>query len=183
MNIVLVHGAWADASSWRRVIPFLLRAGHRVVAPQLRLTTLADDVATTRRALEELDGPTVLVGHSYGGAVISGAGYRVDNVAALVYLAAFAPDEGETLGDIVARFRRLDSADDLIADAAGFLFIDRDRFAQDFAQDLDPLDARILAAVQKPIAATILAVTALVIAWPLVRSFLPMPAIEEKPGS
>jgi pimeloyl-ACP methyl ester carboxylesterase len=92
-NIVLVHGFFADGSSWNKVIPILQNAGHRVIAVQLPLHSLADDVATVNRAIELVGGPSILVGHSYGGNVITDAGYNNPNVTGLVYLAAFAPDE------------------------------------------------------------------------------------------
>ena len=98
-NIVLVHGAFSDGSTWRKVIPILTDAGHRVIAAQLPLHTLADDVATVKRAIEQLGGPTILVGHSYGGEVITNAGYNNPNVTGLVYIAAIAPDGGETGND------------------------------------------------------------------------------------
>ena len=94
MNIVIVHGAWADASSWSKVIPILQKAGHRVIAVQLPLHSLADDVATVKRAIELVGGPTILVGHSYGGIVITNAAYNNPNVKGLVYVAAFAPNDG-----------------------------------------------------------------------------------------
>jgi pimeloyl-ACP methyl ester carboxylesterase len=93
-NIVLVHGSWVDGSFWRKVIPFLQNAGHKVIAAQLPLHSLADDVATVNRAVDLVGGPTILVGHSYGGFVITNAGYNNQNDTGLVYLAAFAPDEG-----------------------------------------------------------------------------------------
>lgn len=92
-NIVLVHGAWADGSSWSKEIPILKSAGHKVIAVQLPEHSLADDVRTVKRAIEHIGGPTILVGHSYGGAVITNAGYKNPNVKGLVYVAAFAPDE------------------------------------------------------------------------------------------
>jgi pimeloyl-ACP methyl ester carboxylesterase len=100
-NIVLVHGFWADDSSWSKEIPILKNAGHQVIAVQLPLHSLADDVATTKRAVEQLGGPTILVGHSYGGFVITNAAYNNPNVTGLVYIAGFAPDEGESLNDYV----------------------------------------------------------------------------------
>ena len=100
-NIVLVHGFWADGSSWSKVIPILRNAGHQVVAVQLPLHSVADDVATVKRALEQLGGPIILVGHSYGGFVITNAAYNNPNVTGLVYVAALAPDEGESLNDFV----------------------------------------------------------------------------------
>jgi pimeloyl-ACP methyl ester carboxylesterase len=96
-NIVLVYGSWVDRSFWRKVIPILQNAGHRVIAVQLPLHSLADDVATVKLAVDLVGGPTILVGHLYGGFVITKAGYNNQNVTGLVYLAAFAPDEGENL--------------------------------------------------------------------------------------
>jgi pimeloyl-ACP methyl ester carboxylesterase len=101
MNIILVHGAWADASSWSKVIPILQKAGHRVIAVQLPEHSLADDVATVKRAIELVRGPTVLVGHSYGGEAVTNAAYNNANVKALVYVAAFAPNEGQSLSNFV----------------------------------------------------------------------------------
>jgi pimeloyl-ACP methyl ester carboxylesterase len=95
-NIVLVHGLWADGSSWSKVIPILENAGHKVIAVQLALHSLADDVATVKRAIDLVGGPTILVGHSFGGFVITTAGYNNQNVTGLVYVSAFAPDEGES---------------------------------------------------------------------------------------
>jgi pimeloyl-ACP methyl ester carboxylesterase len=101
MNIILVHGAWADASSWSKVIPILQKAGHRVIAVQLPEHSLADDVATVKRAIQLVHGPTVLVGHSYGGEVITNAAYNNPNIKSLVYVAAFAPNEGQSLRSFV----------------------------------------------------------------------------------
>jgi pimeloyl-ACP methyl ester carboxylesterase len=104
-NVLLVHGAWVDGSIWNQVIPILQQRGHNVVAVQLPLTSLAEDVAWTRHVLaERLQGPTILAGQSYGGSVISGAATGVDNVISLVFVAAFAPDEGENLVDLNSRF-------------------------------------------------------------------------------
>ncbi|MDT5334299.1 MAG: hypothetical protein QOF31_5596 [Mycobacterium sp.] len=101
LNIVLVHGAFAHGSHWRPIIPGLYQAGHRVMAAQNPLTSLADDIANTRKLAEWMGGPTLLVGHSYGGAVITGAG-RVANVVGLVYLAAFAPAQSESVNRVLA---------------------------------------------------------------------------------
>ena len=98
-NIVLVHGGWADGSGWYKQIPILEQAGHKVIAVQLPLHSLADDVETVKRAISHIGGPVTLVGHSYGGAVITNAAYNNPNVTGLVYVAAFAPDEGQTIGD------------------------------------------------------------------------------------
>ena len=100
-NIVLVHGGWADGGSWSKVIPTLTNAGHRVIAVQLPLHNAVEDIATVKRAVELVGGPTILVGHSYGGYVITNAGANNPNVTGLVYIAAFAPDEGEALGTFV----------------------------------------------------------------------------------
>jgi len=153
-NVLLVHGAWVDGSSWSRVIPILQRHGHTVVAVQLPLTSLPDDVAWTRHVLaERLQGPTVLAGHSYGGAVISGAATGVPNAVGLVYASAFAPDEGETLGGLNARFPAPPGLAFAQPDSLGFLWFDPAAIPGNFAQDLPVADARVLAATQKPIAA------------------------------
>jgi pimeloyl-ACP methyl ester carboxylesterase len=147
-NIVLVHGAWADGSSWSKVIPILENEGHKVIAVQLPLHSLADDVATVKRAIEQLGGPITLVGHSYSGAVITNAGYNNPNITGLVYIAAFAPDEGQSLSDFVdvTKFPK----DLLISDSGGFLYINPDMFHGSFAQDVDTAEADIMAVVQKP---------------------------------
>src|SRR5215217_3133749 len=147
-NIVLVHGAWADGSSWSKVIPILQNAGHRVIAVQLPLHSVADDVATVKRAVDLVGGPTILVGHSYGGFVITNAGYNNQNVTGLVYLAAFAPDENESL----LTFMDPESLPPgfLVFDSGGFAYINPDMFHQALAQDADLTEAGIMAAVQKP---------------------------------
>jgi pimeloyl-ACP methyl ester carboxylesterase len=147
-SIVLVHGAWADGSFWRNVIPILQNEGHRVIAAQLPLHSVADDVATVKRAIELVGGPTILVGHSYGGFVITNAGYNNQNVTGLVYLAAFAPDEGESLNDFVPAESLPPGF--LVIDSGGFAYINPDIFAQALAQDADLTEAGIMAAVQKP---------------------------------
>jgi pimeloyl-ACP methyl ester carboxylesterase len=153
-NVLLVHGAWVDGSSWSRVIPILQRRGHNVVAVQLPLTSLAEDVAWTRHVLaERLQGPTVLAGHSYGGAVISGAATGVKNVIGLVFASAFAPDEGETLGGLNTRFPPPPGLAHAQPDSLGFLWFDPAAIPANFAQDIPVTEARVLAATQKPIAA------------------------------
>src|SRR5215470_3275162 len=141
-NVLLVHGAWVDGSLWNRVIPVLQQHGHNVVALQLPLTSLADDVAWTRHVLaERLQGPTVLVGQSYGGAVISGAATGVDNVISLVFAAAFAPDEGETLVELNSKFAAPPALAHVQPDSLGFLWFDPAAFPDNFAQDLPVQDA------------------------------------------
>jgi pimeloyl-ACP methyl ester carboxylesterase len=153
-NVLLVHGAWVDGSSWNAVIPILQRLGHTVVAVQLPLTSLADDVAWTKHVLaERLQGPTVLAGHSYGGAVISGAATGVPNAIGLVYASAFAPDEGETLGGLNAQFPPPPGLAFAQPDSLGFLWFDPAAIPANFAQDIPLAQAQVLAAVQKPIAA------------------------------
>lgn len=151
-NIVLVHGFWADGSSWSKEIPILKNAGHQVIAVQLPLHSLADDVATTKRAVEQLGGPTILVGHSCGGFVITNAAYNNPNVTGLVYIAGFAPDEGELLNDYVKTWPKdfLKTLDNVKPDSGGFSFINQEKFRESFAQDVDGTEADILAVAQKP---------------------------------
>src|SRR6476660_8989034 len=155
INIVLVHGAGADASSWSKVIPVLLNAGHKVIAVQLSLYSMADDVATVKRAIDLLGGPTILVGHSYGGMVISNAAYNNPNVKGLVYVAAFAPDQGQSLGNFVD-IKKVPK-DLFIIDSGGFSYINPAMFAGAFAQDVNSAEAGIMAIVQKPFSTSIFA--------------------------
>lgn len=149
-NIVLVHGAWADGSSWSGVVERLQAADYNVTAVQLPLTSLADDVASVRQVLVAQTGPTIVVGHSYGGVVIGELGADAPNVVGLVYVAAFALDEGGSVQGLLA-----DGAPPSLAslhpDAQGFLWFDPAGFVEFFAPDVDPVQARVLAAVQKPI--------------------------------
>jgi pimeloyl-ACP methyl ester carboxylesterase len=147
-NIVLVHGGWADGGSWSKVIPTLTNAGHRVIAVQLPLHNTDEDIATVKRAVELVGGPTILVGHSYGGYVISNAGSNNPNVTGLVYIAAFAPDEGESLGTFVTPDMLPPGI--LIADSAGLTYINPDMFHDAFAQDVNMTEADIMAIAQKP---------------------------------
>jgi pimeloyl-ACP methyl ester carboxylesterase len=145
-NIVLVHGAYADGSCWSDVIGRLQHVGLRVTAVQNPLTSLADDVAATRRILALQDGPTVLVAHSWGGMVISEAG--VDPmVSALVYVAARAPDVGEDYTALAARFPTPPASAGLVR-SGGFAQLSEEAFLRDFAGDIEPAKARILYAVQ-----------------------------------
>jgi len=151
-NVLLVHGAWADGSSWSKVIPILQEAGYNVVAAQLHLQTLADDAETTRRAAEALDGPVLLVGHSYGGAVITEAAHLCPNVIGLVYVAGFALDAGESLGILSSTSPITPpGAVAFRPDKYGFLWIDRELFPDNFCQDVDKEESRIMAAIQKPL--------------------------------
>lgn len=165
VNVVLVHGAWADGSSWSNVIPLLQEKGYNVTAVQIPLTSLADDAAVTRRVLAMQNGSTILVGHSYGGAVITEAGTNASNVVGLVYISAFAPDEGEVLGELNGRMPAAPGQANLRPDAYGFLWIDPKAFPESFAQDVDPVQARVMAAVQKPLSASIFGEKATQAAW------------------
>ena len=151
LNIVLVHGAFGDGSHWEHIIPGLCHAGHRAMAAQNPLTSLADDVANTRKLVEWMGGPTLLVGHSYGGAVITGAGHA-SNVAGLVYIAAFAPDEGESVSRLVGADPAPGLASIGPAYDDGFLWHDQDTFHDSFCQDLDHTESMVLATTQRPTA-------------------------------
>lgn len=152
-NVLLVHGAFADASNWNQVIKLLQKEGHNVLAVQLPLTSLADDVAVTRQVLASLVGPTVLVGHSYGGAVITGAGTGASNAIGLVYASAFVPAEGKSLVEVSNQAAPPEAISRTIPSyRAGFAWIDPPYFPQAFAADVDPVQARIMAVTQKPIA-------------------------------
>ena len=142
-NVVLVHGAWADGSSWSRVIPLVQKQGLNVVAAQLPLTSVDADIVVTKSLLATLKGPVVLVGHSYGGIVISGAANGVPDVKALVYIAAFGLDEGESIEGLGKQGPAPSGAAQIRPDDHGFLWINRDGFAQAFAADVDPVEAQV----------------------------------------
>jgi pimeloyl-ACP methyl ester carboxylesterase len=147
-NIILVHGLWADGSSWSKVIPILTKAGYRVIAVQLAAHSLADDVATVKRAIDLVGGPTILVAHSFGGFVITNAGYNNRNVTGLVYVSAFAPDEGES----AVKFVPVASLPPglLVFDSGGFAYLNPKMFHEAFVQDANATEAETLAVVQKP---------------------------------
>ena len=150
-NIVLVHGSWADGSGWNDVIQRLQQRGFHVTAVQIPLTSLAEDVARTRAVLAEQDGPTILVAHSYGGAVISQLGADAPNVIGLIYVAGFAPDEGETINDLVAQAPPTPALAAIYPDSTGYLWLTREGFEQHFASGVNSKQARVLAAGQKPV--------------------------------
>jgi pimeloyl-ACP methyl ester carboxylesterase len=147
-NIILVHGGWADGSSWGKVITILKNAGHKVIAVNLPLHNLADDVATVIRAVELIGKPAILVGHSYGGEVISNAGYNNPNVTGLVYIAAFAPDEGQSLSTFVDAKSFPEGF--LVLDSAGLAYINSAMFHDRFAKDVPQPEADIMVVAQKP---------------------------------
>lgn len=168
-NVVLVHGAYADGSSWAKVIPLLQKAGLHVTAVQNPLTSFQDDVDATKRVLALQDGPTVLVGHSYAGMVISQTG--VDpKVSALVYVSARAPDAGEDFTALAAKYPKPPASAGLVH-AGGFGQLSEDAFVHDFAGDLKPTEAKALYAVQGRISDTLFAVKTTEAAWKTKPSF------------
>ena len=169
-SIILVHGAFADATGWQHVIPLLERQGYFVTAVQNPLKTLEDDIATTRRLIDAQEGRVVVVGHSYGGVVITGAAAGSDKVDALVYIAAFAPDAGEPIGPLLERYPSAIGAA-LRPDAAGFLSIDRASFREVFAGDVEETEARVMAATQKPISGAIFGAAVSAPAWKTIPSW------------
>ena len=153
-NVVLVHGAWADGSSWSSVIERLQADGYHVTAPQFPLTALADDVARLRQVLALQDGPTVIVGHSYGGQVMTALGNDAPDVVGLVYIAAFGIDEGESLGGLLAQGPPTPALAHQFVDERGFVWLTEDDFVNHFAGDVDPVKAKALYAVQQPLSAS-----------------------------
>ena len=149
VSVVLVHGAWADGSSWSKVVERLKARGISAVAAPLPLTSLHDDVAALNRTLERIDGPVVLAGHAYAGAVIGST--RADNVKALVYVAALAPAEGETVGDVFYRGDAHPLAPKLSPDQHGLIWLPEEAFAAAFAQNATAQELTVLGAVQRPI--------------------------------
>lgn len=150
-HVMLVHGAWADGTCWAKVIALLRSSGVDVIAAQIPLTSLDDDIAVTRRLLSMQTGPTVLVGHSYGGAVITGAATTTPQVKALVYITAFGLDETESLASLSAHGPPSPGSAAIGPDEHGFLWIDRAKFHEAFAADATATEAAIMAAVQKPL--------------------------------
>ena len=163
-NIILVHGAWADGSSWAKVIPLLVEQGAAVTAVQLPLTSFEADVAAVRRAITLADGDVVLVGHSYAGAVIGEAGNDA-KVARLVYIDAFAPDAGESAGSLFAQFEQAPLGAEIRPDAEGFLKLTREGVSTLFAQDLEPSEQAVVHATQGPINGAALGGTLTAAAW------------------
>jgi pimeloyl-ACP methyl ester carboxylesterase len=158
VSVVLAHGAWADGSSWSRVITALKAQAVDVVAAPLPLTSLADDVAALNRSLERTEGPIVLVGHAYAGAVIALA--RPERVKALVYVTALAPDEGEKVADVFYRLAPHPQAPKLAPDDNGLIWLPEAAFGTAFAQNASREDLAVLAAVQRPISLACITVPA-----------------------
>ena len=163
-NVVLVHGAWADGSSWAKVIPLLEAKGLHVTAIQNPLNSFDDDVAAAQRAINAQDGPTLLVGHSYGGAIITEAGNN-PKVAALVYVAAFGPDKGETLGTTAKDFPPMPAAAEIRPIEDKFLVLTTKGVMDDFAQDLPEAEKKTLLATQGPTSASVFGAPITNAAW------------------
>jgi pimeloyl-ACP methyl ester carboxylesterase len=164
-NIVLVHGAWADGSSWSAVVERLQADGFTVTAPQFALAALADDVARLRQVLNRQTGPTIVAGHSYGGQIMTALGTDAPNAVALVYIAAFGLDEGESIGALLDGGPPTPALAHLDIDAQGFAWLPEDDFVGHFAADVDPVKARVMHAVQQPLAASALGEVMGVPAW------------------
>jgi pimeloyl-ACP methyl ester carboxylesterase len=170
-DVLLVHGAWADGSCWSRVIEALQRDGFSVQAVQLREQSLADDAALVRHAIGAVSRPLVVAGHSYGGFVMSEATAGEDNVVALVFIAAFAPDEGESIGALAAGYPTTPAIMNLVVDGEGNAIIEPSAFVRYFASDLPTREARVLAAVQHPTAVSILGAVAGEPGWRTIPSY------------
>jgi pimeloyl-ACP methyl ester carboxylesterase len=164
-NIVLVHGAWADGSSWSAVIERLQADGYTVTAPQFPLGSLANDVARLRGVLARQNGPTIVAGHSYGGQIITALGTDAPNVVGLVYIAAFGLDQGESIGALLAQGPPTPALAHLVIDAEQFAWLPEDDFVFHFAADVDPVKARVMYAVQQPLAMSSLTEVMGVPAW------------------
>src|SRR5262245_45988798 len=149
-NIVLVHAASADGSSWSAVVERRHADGYRVNAPQIAITELADDVARVRHVLGRQDRPTIVVGHSYGGQIITALGDDAPNAVALVYIAGFGLDEGESIGGLLEQVPPTPAIAHLDIDEQGFAWLPEDDFVNHFAGDVDPVKARVMYAVQQP---------------------------------
>ena len=178
-NIVLVHGAWADGSSWNGVIERLQAAGYHVTAPQFPLTALADDVARLRQVLDFQDGPVIVAGHSYGGQIMTALGADAPGVAGLVYIAAFGLDEGESLGALLSQGPPTPALAHLVTDQQGFGWLPEDDFVNHFAGDVDPVRARVMFAVQQPLAMSAFGDVMGVPAWKTLPSWYLVAADDE----
>ena len=170
-NIVLIHGAWAEGSCWSGVIERLQADGYHVTAPQFPLTTQADDVARLRQVLDLQDGPAIVVGHSYGGQIITALGADAPNVAGLVYIAAFGLDQGESLAALLSQGPVTPALAHLLIDKQGFGWLSEDDFVNHFAGDVDPVKAAVMYAVQQPIAMSIFEEAMGVPAWKTLPSW------------
>ena len=151
-NIVLVHGAWADGSSWSAVVEPLQHSGYHVTAPQFPLTSLAADVARLRQVLARQGGPTIVAGHSYGGQIMTALGADAPNVAGLVYIAAFGLDQGESIGALLNQGPPSPALAHQFIDEQGYAWMPEQDFTGHFAGDIEPATAKAMYAVQQPLA-------------------------------
>jgi pimeloyl-ACP methyl ester carboxylesterase len=163
-TIVLVHGAWADGSSWNKVIPLLLARNMRTIAVQLPLTSVEDDLAATNRIIADTEGPIVLVGHSWGGMAVTQAGAD-PKVMALVYVSAFAPDVGETGSSLIGAHPTPPALSTIVTDSAGFVYQTTDGMLENIAPDLPAEEARVLAVTQGRLAGKAFGQAVAVAAW------------------
>jgi pimeloyl-ACP methyl ester carboxylesterase len=170
-NVVLVHGAWADGSCWSAVIGSLQAGGYTVTAPQFPESSLADDVARLRQVLNRQNGPTIVVGHSYGGQIVTALGTDAPNVVGLVYVAAFGLDEGESLGALLGGGPPTAALAHLDVDVQNFAWLPEDDFINHFAADVDPAQAKVMYAVQQPISLSTFADVMGVPAWKALPSW------------
>jgi pimeloyl-ACP methyl ester carboxylesterase len=164
-NIVLVHGAWADGSCWSDVIAELQARGYTVTAPQFPETSLADDVARLRQVLSVQNGPTIVVGHSYGGQIMTALGEETSNVVGLVYVAAFGLDQGETIGALLQAGPPTPALAHLKIDSRGFAWLPEEDYVSHFAGDIDPVKAKVMYAVQQALSLSTLEDVMGVPAW------------------
>src|SRR5580765_7553999 len=178
-NIVLVHGAWADGSCWSGVIERLQAEGFQVRAPQFPLSSLGDDVARLREVLSFQDGPTIVVGHSYGGQIMTALGTDAPNVVGLVYIAAFGLDQGESLGGLLAQGPVTPALAHLFTDQQGFGWLSEDDFVHHLAADVDPVQAKVMYAVQQPLAMSAFGDVMGVPAWKTLPSWYLVAANDE----
>jgi pimeloyl-ACP methyl ester carboxylesterase len=169
-NVVLVHGGWVDGSGWSHVYQGLRKDGYNVSIVQIPTISLADDVAATKLVISQLSGPVILVGHSYGGVVISEAGTD-PKVKALVYIAAFAPDQGESVQSLIAKPVPGAPVPPILPPQNGFIFLDRAKFAAAFAPDVAPAEAAFMADSQVPWGVNALVATVTEPAWKSKRSW------------
>lgn len=170
-NIVLVHGAWADGSCWSAVIERLQANGYHVTATQFPMTSLAENVARLRQVLALQNGPTIVAGHSYGGQIITALGTDAPNVVGLVYIAAFGIDEGESIGALLGQGPLPPALAHLVIDKQGFAWLPEDDFLNHFAADVDPVQAKVMYAVQQPLSATSLQDVMGIPAWKALPSW------------
>jgi pimeloyl-ACP methyl ester carboxylesterase len=170
-NVILVHGAYADGSSWGDVIELLQAKGYRVTAPPFPMTALANDVARLREVLALQDGPTIIAGHSYGGQIMTALGPDAPNVVGLVYIAAFGIDQGESLGALLSQGPVPPALAHLVTDKSGFTWLSEDDFLNYFAADVDRPKAKVMYAVQQPLAATAFKDVMGTPAWKSIRSW------------